>query len=157
MSVPPVVVCVNAERNSSRTDAFTVSVRLPVIEPALVAYRRRRPDAPSLFFRRERLELEAIIAPILARRQRQRDNDILSLLLEYGMSERDVANEIVTMVLAGHETTATALTWAWYLIARHPEVEERPRQGVGNNPGGLHGIRVIRQDQTNALSEAGQP
>jgi cytochrome P450 len=102
-----------------------ISLLLPLAEPLLVAYRRKRPDAPSVFFPKERRELEAIIAPILARRQTQRENDVLSLLLDYGMSEQDVANEIITLVLAGHETTATALTWAWYLIAQRPEVEQR--------------------------------
>ena len=32
---------------------------------------------------------------------------------------------MITLVLAGHETTATALTWAWYLLATHPEAEEK--------------------------------
>jgi cytochrome P450 len=102
-----------------------ISLLLPLMEPLLVGYRRKRPDSPSVFFRQERRELEAIVAPILARRQRQRENDVVSLLLDYGMSEQDVTNEVITLVLAGHETTATALTWAWYLIARNPEVEQR--------------------------------
>ncbi|MGH9585190.1 MAG: cytochrome P450, partial [Bryobacteraceae bacterium] len=37
----------------------------------------------------------------------------------------DIRNEVVTFMLAGHETTASALTWAWYLIAQHPGVEEK--------------------------------
>jgi cytochrome P450 len=111
--------------------AAKISLLLPVLEPWLVRYRRARPKARSLFFHSERQELERIIQPILARRQSERAHDVLSLLLEYSndpdhpLSEDDIRNEVVTLVLAGHETTATALTWAWYLIAKHPEVEER--------------------------------
>ena len=95
-------------------------------EPFVTAYRRRFPNHPSLFFRRERRELEAIIAPIVAQRRVDGGRDIVSLLLaerdERGatLSDDDVRNEVVTLVLAGHETTATALTWAWYLLATHP-------------------------------------
>jgi cytochrome P450 len=42
-----------------------------------------------------------------------------------GMSDAQIVNEIMTLVIAGHETTASTLNWAWYLIARHPEVQER--------------------------------
>lgn len=95
-------------------------------EPLIAAYRRRFPRRPSLFFGRERRELEAIIAPIVAQRRTDGGRDIVSLLLterdEHGaaLSDDDVRNEVVTLVLAGHETTATALTWAWYLLATHP-------------------------------------
>jgi cytochrome P450 len=57
--------------------------------------------------------------------------DLVSVLLaaryEDGraMSSRQVRDEILTIVLAGHETTTVALTWAWYLLATHPEVEAR--------------------------------
>jgi len=40
-----------------------------------------------------------------------------------GMSDQQLRDEMMTLVLAGHETTATALTWTWYLVAKHPEVE----------------------------------
>ncbi|MFH6786519.1 MULTISPECIES: cytochrome P450 [Methylobacterium] len=57
-------------------------------------------------------------------------NDLMSLLLaardpETGqaMDDRDVADNLLTFVTAGHETTALALTWAFYLLAHHPESE----------------------------------
>jgi cytochrome P450 len=97
-------------------------------EPLFIAYRRRFPGGPSPFFHAERRELEAVVAPIVARRRVTGGRDIVSLLLaerdERGaaLDDDDVRDEVVTLVLAGHETTATALTWAWYLLARHPAV-----------------------------------
>jgi cytochrome P450 len=101
-----------------------------LVEPLVVAYRRTFPRGPSLFFQRERNELERIIAPIVKKRQGSGGKDMLSLLLnmrdESGtLSAEDTKNEIVTFVLAGHETTATALTWTWYLLAGHPEIANR--------------------------------
>ncbi len=41
------------------------------------------------------------------------------------MSERELIDEVMTLVVAGHETTASALNWTWYLLALHPQVEAR--------------------------------
>jgi cytochrome P450 len=41
------------------------------------------------------------------------------------MQDRQLINEILTLIVAGHETTASTLNWTWYLISQHPEVEER--------------------------------
>ncbi len=57
--------------------------------------------------------------------------DLLSMLLMArdtegdggGMSDEQVRDEILTLFLAGHETTANALSWTWYLLATHPEAE----------------------------------
>ena len=58
--------------------------------------------------------------------------DLLSMLLLAqdeegggGMSDRQVRDEAMTLFLAGHETTANALSWTWYLLAQHPDVEQR--------------------------------
>lgn len=59
--------------------------------------------------------------------------DLLSLLLQArdaedghdGMTDRQVRDEVITLFLAGHETTANALIWTWWLLAAHPEVEAR--------------------------------
>jgi cytochrome P450 len=40
-----------------------------------------------------------------------------------GMSDRELIDEVTTLIVAGHETTANTLNWAWYLISQHPEVE----------------------------------
>jgi cytochrome P450 len=40
-----------------------------------------------------------------------------------GMSERELLDEILTLVVAGHETTASALNWTWWLLGQHPDVE----------------------------------
>lgn len=41
------------------------------------------------------------------------------------MPDRQLIDEILTLIVAGHETTASTLNWAWYLISQHPEVEQR--------------------------------
>jgi cytochrome P450 len=87
--------------------------------------------------RRARAEVdELLFAEIGARRRsdtaEQRD-DILSVLLrsrrEDGspLSDDELRDELLTLVLAGHETTATALAWAFERLARHPRVADRLR------------------------------
>jgi cytochrome P450 len=44
---------------------------------------------------------------------------------DQGMTDSQLRDEAVTIVLAGHETTANAMSWTWYLLAQHPEVEAR--------------------------------
>jgi enediyne biosynthesis protein E7 len=57
--------------------------------------------------------------------------DFLSMLMlttdrETGqpMGDRELIDEVLTLIVAGHETTAAALTWTWYLVTQHPEVAE---------------------------------
>ena len=65
------------------------------------------------------------------RRESGRDTgDLLSMLLHARdeasgekMDDRQLRDEVMTIVLAGHETTAIALSWTWYLLSQHPEVE----------------------------------
>ena len=75
--------------------------------------------------------LDALVYRLIAERRRAGGGgeDLLSLLLDAryedgsGMDDRQVRDEIMTLFLAGHETTANALTWSWYLLASHPEAE----------------------------------
>ena len=70
-------------------------------------------------------------------------DDLLSMLLAavdedsgVGMSDQQLRDEMMTLFLAGHETTATALTWTWYLLARHPEVEAKLAEELCASLGG---------------------
>lgn len=66
------------------------------------------------------------------RRQQQEDvGDLLSILLNsvdengQGMDDKLLRDEIMTLLLAGHDTSAHALAWTWYLLTQHPEIQER--------------------------------
>jgi cytochrome P450 len=69
--------------------------------------------------------------------------DLLSMLLlardeetGQGMNDRQVRDEVMTLLTAGHETTANALTWTWYLLAQHPDVERRLHDELNELLGG---------------------
>ncbi|HET8628740.1 MAG TPA: cytochrome P450 [Thermomicrobiales bacterium] len=91
--------------------------------------------------------LDAVIYDIIARRRASGEDpgDVLSLLLRArdaedggALDDRQVRDEVMTLLLAGHETTATALGWTWYLLAQHPEVDARLadelREALGGRP-----------------------
>lgn len=78
--------------------------------------------------------VDAVMMPIIEGRRKSGEDkgDLLSMLLMAqdeetgtGMSDRQVRDEAVSLFLAGHETTSNALTWTWYLLAQHPEVEAK--------------------------------
>ena len=85
-------------------------------------------------FLRIKRRLEEIVDGLVAM-HREGDgsgNDIVDRLLAArdeetgeGMSEAQIRDEIITLMLAGHETSATALTWTFYLLAQQPDVEAR--------------------------------
>lgn len=91
------------------------------------------PTPSNLRYRRARRRLEGFIYGIIDERRRSgRDTgDLLSMLLhatdEAGdrMSDDQLRDEVMTVIMAGHETTAIALSWTWRLLALHPEVESR--------------------------------
>lgn len=114
------------------------------LSPLLFAIRRATPQTARFIFRRERQALEAIVDPIVARRRANGGggDDLLAMLLDvrddegHGLSDIDVRNELITFVLAGHETTASALTWSWYLLASHPDAEARMHEEIDTVLGG---------------------
>ncbi len=85
--------------------------------------------------RKGQAELDAIIYAMIAERRRSPGDrgDLLSMLLEAvdpedataSMSDRQVRDECLTIMLAGHETTANALSFGLWLLAKHPEVQMR--------------------------------
>jgi len=108
-----------------------------LLEPAntlailLFALRRPRPGPPTGSIARALERLDSVIYEELARRREQVDlaerNDILSLLLQardedgQAMTDAELRDELVTLLLAGHETTATSVAWAIERLVRHPD------------------------------------
>lgn len=94
--------------------------------------------ARDLRFAYQFRKLTTMIGRWVARRRAAGGNpagehpDYLSMLINArdkdtgeGMSDREVVDEITTLIVAGHETTANALNWTWHLLSGHPEVEAK--------------------------------
>jgi cytochrome P450 len=91
--------------------------------------------------RMARARLDAIIYRMIADRRSSGGDrgDLLSMLLAAqdeddggGMTDDQVRDEAMTIFLAGHETTANALTWTWFLLSSAPDVEARLHAEVSN-------------------------
>lgn len=103
------------------------------------------PTRKNREFRRALSLLEAPIYRMIEERRRaaRPGNDLLGMLLEAkdpetgeSMSDRQLRDELFTILGAGQETTAVLLSWSWWLVARHPEVEARLRREVATVLGG---------------------
>ncbi|MFC4540640.1 cytochrome P450 [Halosolutus amylolyticus] len=96
------------------------------------------PTAGQREFDRSIAELERIVEGFVDRRRREgideSDRDLLALLLrarEAGaIDDEGIRDELLTMLLAGHDTTALVLTYAWALLSDHPDVERRVHEEV---------------------------
>lgn len=120
-------------------------LEFPYMLTPLSSLRRRLPLPGTRRFERSRAMLDGIIYDLIARRRRdtsERD-DALSLLLaahdsDTGFRPHDeqIRDEIMTLFTAGHETTANALTWAFYLLAHNPDVDARAAQALARGDRG---------------------
>lgn len=93
-----------------------------------------RESARDLQFAYKFRSLTKLVAQLIARRREEGAEhfDYVAMLMsardkETGapMSERELIDEIMTLIVAGHETTASGLNWTWYLLSQHPEAEAR--------------------------------
>jgi cytochrome P450 len=91
-------------------------------------------------FQKAKRKLDQLIAAMIEERRADPGAraDLLSMLLAAqdmeegtgGMTDQQVRDEAVTVFLAGHDTTAGALMWTWYLLSQHPQVDQRFRAEV---------------------------
>ncbi len=96
------------------------------------------PTPGNLRFRRAMCTLESVVERVFARQASGGEMpDLLSRLLRQrdeqtpdGMTLRQARDETITLLLAGHETTANALTWTWFLLAQYPEAAAQVRAEV---------------------------
>jgi cytochrome P450 len=96
-------------------------------------------------FKRVMRELDRLLYSIIDERRtgRQPHNDLLDMLLSAQdedtgevMNDKELRDEVITILAAGHETTAITLTWTWYLLSQHPEIERRLQEEVDGVLGG---------------------
>jgi cytochrome P450 len=136
----------------SDTDAEAVGSAIAVAidyvndySDALIRLPTWLPTRKNLRFRRAKRTLDSLVLRIIDERRRsgQDVGDLLSLLMSAKdedtreqMTDRQLRDEVMTIVLAGHETTANLLTWAFYLLAKHPIAAQRLRREVEEVLGG---------------------
>ena len=119
-----------------------------VIDPTIL------PTAYSRKFRDAVEALDLVVTDLIReRRQHAGDgnDDLLELLVSARdntgrpLAERQIRDEIVTMFFAGHETGAAALSWAFYLLARHPEAADKAVREWDAGDGGAFIDMVMRE------------
>ena len=101
------------------------------------------PTPVNVRLRSTRRRLDATTAELIAeRRARGRHaatgahgDDLLGLLLDSDLTDAEVRHELVTMVIAGHETVAAALAWTLMLLAEHRPAQDRVRAELAAHPG----------------------
>ena len=94
---------------------------------------RYLPTPAMIEFRRSVRQLDESVYGIIATRRGDEPDsgDLLSMLMQARdedgsrMSDKQLRDEVMTFLLAGHETTALTLSWTWHLLAQNPEVEEQ--------------------------------
>lgn len=98
------------------------------------------PTAGNRAFKEALRTLDAFIASVVYDRIHggEQPDDLLGMLLQardpdtgQRMPYKQMRDELLTIFFAGHETTAQALTWTWFMLAQHPEVEEQLHAEVG--------------------------
>lgn len=95
---------------------------------------------------RARARMDELIYKMIEDRRRSGTDrgDLLSMLVaardsegdHSGMTDEQLRDEIVTLLMAGHETTAVAMSWTWYLLSQHPDVERTLHEEVDRVLGG---------------------
>jgi cytochrome P450 len=109
------------------------------------------PTPANVRFKRAKRTLDDVVFRLIAERRDSARNsgdfgsDLLGMLMAAtedgggagsGMDDQQLRDEIITMILAGHETTANLLSWTFHLLSKHPEVERRVRDEAQRVLGG---------------------
>lgn len=112
----------------------------PLLMNPLTPMLQRIPLPSTLRFRRAIKRLDRTIYSIIAERRASSVDrgDLLSMLLLAqdeegdggGMTDQQLRDEVLTIFLAGHETTANALSWTWLLLSQHPQTFEKMKDEI---------------------------
>ncbi|OBK11115.1 cytochrome P450 [Mycobacterium asiaticum] len=123
---------------------FERLLNLGVSEQLTVRYALRRFGTLRVWPSRARAnrEIDDVVMPLIAERRRDprlaERRDILALLVcargegGEGLSDNEIRDDLITLMLAGHETTATTLAWVFDLLLHHPDALRRVQEEAGN-------------------------
>lgn len=134
-------------------DSETVENAMRVILPHVFGRLGNLINSPGWFptpanrcFTRSLADVDRVVYRIIEEHRRETPGageDLLGMLMDMrdgetgaGLSDTQLRNETITFLLAGHETTANALTWIFHLVSRHPEVETRLIEEIDSVLGG---------------------
>jgi cytochrome P450 len=100
----------------------------------------RLPTPSHLSFHRLARKIDNVVYRIIAERRAsgKDEGDLLSMLLDAhdedgsGMNDQQLRDEVMTLFLAGHETTALTLAWSWYFLGTNPEAESEFHAELGD-------------------------
>lgn len=137
---------VGEERGERIAGAFDTALLGIEARSLMPAWFGRLPLPSNRRFRRAHATLdEEVYRIIRERRRHQRDgeDDLLGMLMEARdeesgepMDDQQLRDEVMTIYLAGHETMANALSWAWYLLSKNPEAAREVREEASRVLGG---------------------
>ncbi len=127
---------------------------------AMTPIREHVPTRANREFKRALAALNSVVYTLIETRRRDPEppQDLLSMLFAaYDDPERreesnkELRDLVMSVILAGHETTANALTWSWYLLSKNPTVGRRVRQEVATVLGGrtptIHDLKDLKYTQ----------
>lgn len=100
---------------------------------SLISFPNTWPSPRNRKFQQARRQLDTLVASMIQQRRDSMtdEGDLLSMLLNardedgYTLSDQELRDELITLIFAGHETTAHTLSWTWYLLSQHPDVYQR--------------------------------
>ena len=136
---------VEAEQTGEISSALNLimsnTTGIRILLPPLARY---LPTPRMISFRRAVARMDNTVYNIIAQHRANKTDsgDLLSTLIaardEDGsrMSDKQLRDEVLTFLIAGHETTALALTWTWHLLAQHPDIEKKLHQELDGVLGG---------------------
>jgi cytochrome P450 len=91
-------------------------IQNPLTPPSFLPTRANR------LFKQKKAVADTVVREIIDTIRKEDEDCMINALIKAGNSDEQLHDEIITLLMAGHDTLSTALAWTWYLLARHPDV-----------------------------------